>query len=61
MSNSLKVGLAKVIKAYQKLVTRWKEMRGKIKNRQEMVKRTDLAKVFAFIERTLMEVVKNGD
>ena len=61
MSNSLKVGLAKVIKAYQKLLTRWKEMRGKIKNRQEMVKRTDLAKVFAFIEGTLMEVVKNGD
>ena len=61
MSHSLKVRLAKVIKAYQKLVTRWKEMRGKIKNRQEMVKRTDLAKVFAFIEGTLMEVVKNGD
>ena len=61
MSHSLNVGLAKDIKAYQKLVTRWKEMRGKIKNRQEMVKRTDLAKVFAFIEGTLMEVVKNGD
>ena len=61
MLNSLKVGLAKVIKTDQKLVTRWKEVRGKIKTGQERVKRTDLVKVFAFIEGTLTEVVKNGD
>ena len=61
MSHSLKVGLAKVIKTDQKLVTRWKEVRGKIKTGQEMVKRTDLATVFAFLEGTLTEAVKNGD
>ena len=61
MSHSLKVGLAKVTKTDQKLVTRWKEVRGKIKTGQEMLKRTDLATVFAFIEGTLTEAVKNGD
>ena len=60
MSHSLKLGLAKVLKTDQKLVTRWKEVRGKIKTGQERVKRTDLVKVFAFIEGTLTEVVKNG-
>ena len=56
MSHSLKLGLAKVLKTDQKLVTK-----GKIKTGQERVKRTDLVKVFAFIEGTLTEVVKNGD
>ena len=37
------------------------ELRGKIKTRQEMVKRTDLATVITSIEGTLTEAVKNGD
>ena len=53
MSHSLKVWLAKVKKTDQKLVM------GKIKTGQEMVMRTDLARVFAFIEGTLTEAVKN--
>ena len=56
MSHSLKVWLAKVKKTDQKLVMRWKEVRGKIKTGQEMVRRMDLARVFAFIE-----AVKNCD
>jgi len=61
MLHSLKVGIAKVIQTDQKLVVRWKEVRAKIKTGQEMVRRTDLATVFAFIEGTLTEAVKNGD
>ena len=63
MSHSFKVGQAKVSKTDQKLVTRWKEVRGNIKTRQEMVKRTDLTTVtvLTLTEGTLTEDVKNGD
>jgi midasin len=63
MSHSLMVGQAMVIKTDQKLVMRWKEVRGNIKTGQEMVKRTDLTTVtvIAFTEGTLTEDVKKGD
>ena len=40
----------KMIKSDQKLVMRWKEVRGEIKTGQKTVKMTDLATVFAFID-----------
>jgi len=42
LSHSRKVGLAKVVKTDQKLVTRWRELRGKIKTGPKIVERTDL-------------------
>ena len=39
-----------MIKSDQKLVMRWKEVRGEIKTGQKTVKMTDLATVFAFID-----------
>ena len=60
MLHTLKVGMSKVTKTDEEVARRWKEIRGKIKTGQEMIRRTDLATVFAFIEGTLTEAIKTG-
>ena len=60
MTHCLKAGSSKVSKTDVNLFKRWNEVKSKIKSSQEMVKRTDLATVFYFIEGTLTEAVKNG-
>ena len=60
MTHTMKAALKKVA-SDKALTLRWKEVRQKIKTATELVKRTDLATVFAFIEGILTEAVKAGD
>ena len=60
MLHTLKVGMSKVTKTDEEVARRWKEIRGKIKTGQEMIRRTDLATVFASIEGTMTEAIKTG-
>ena len=60
MSHTLKAAINKV-RSDSKLFPRWKEVKGKIKVAAELIKRTDLATVFAFIEGILTEAIKAGD
>ena len=60
MSHTLKAAINQV-RTDKKLYPRWKEVKGKIKISIDLVKRTDLATVFAFIEGILTESIKDGD
>ena len=60
MSHTMKAAIKKV-SSDKSMTQRWKEVRQKIKTAGELVKRTDLATVFAFIEGILTEAVKAGD
>ena len=62
ISHTVKAAMKKVSTGTDKcLLLRWKELRQKVKTAGELVKRTDLATVFAFIEGILTEAVKAGD
>ena len=60
MSHTLKAAMNKV-RTDKALLARWREVKGKIKVSVELIKRTDLATVFAFIEGILTEAIKEGD
>ena len=60
ISHTMKAAMKKV-STDKSLLLRWKELRQKVKTAVELVKRTDLATVFAFIEGILTEAVKAGD
>ena len=60
MSHTLKAAMNKV-RTDKALLARWREVKGKIKVSGELIKRTDLATVFAFIEGILTEAIKEGD
>ena len=60
MNHTLKAAMNKV-RNDKLLYPRWKEIKSKIKISIDLVKRTDLATVFAFIEGILTEAIKDGD
>ena len=60
ISHTVKAAMKKV-STDKSLLLRWRELRQKVKTAGELVKRTDLATVFAFIEGILTEAVKAGD
>lgn len=60
MTHTLKAAINKV-RTDKILFPRWKEVKSRLKTATEMVKRTDLATVFAFIEGILTEAIKSGD
>ena len=60
MSHTLKAAMSKV-KTDDLLLSRWREVKKRLKTSMEMIRRTDLSTVFAFIEGILTESIKSGD
>ena len=62
MLHTLKAGSKKVSSNSDPKITRmWSELKKELRTAQQLVRRSDLATVFAFVEGALTEAVKQGD